>query len=376
MPPISASSVGLDQSLDSHRGVMIPGAAGQPVIDCDLHNQAPSTQALYPYLSEFWRDTVDQTGFKGPTDDVYPPGLPTSIRPGSRPDSGGRPGTTVEQVREQVLDPWNVELGILNCAYGVDGVHNPFAAEAFSRAANDWQIEHWLERESRLRGSIIVPVQHPDMAAAEIRRVGNHPGFVQVQLPARAERPYGNRRYLPIFEAAMEQDLVVAIQFGGSPGVPPTSAGWPTHYVEEWVGMAHVFQSQLMSLIAEGVFDRFPDLRVVCVESGWTWLPSLMWRLDKEWKGLRREVPWVKRAPSEYILENVRFTLQPVDAPAEPEFLLETLEQIGSDDILLFSTDWPHWQYDSPAEAFPLNLPPAQTQKILRDNARSFYRLR
>ena len=147
----------------------------------------------------------------------------------------------------------------------------------------------------------------------------------------------------------MEQDLVVAIQFGGSPGVPPTSAGWPTHYVEEWVGMAHVFQSQLMSLIARASSTDSLTSAIVCVESGWTWLPSLMWRLDKEWKGLRREVPWVKRAPSEYIRDNVRFTLQPTDAPPEPKFLLETLEQIGSDEILLFSTDWPHWQYDSPA---------------------------
>jgi uncharacterized protein len=138
--------------------------------------------------------------------------------------------------------------------------------------------------------------------------------------------------------------------------------------------MAHVFQSQLMSLVAEGVFDQFPELRIVCAESGWTWLPSMLWRLDKEWKGLRREVPWVKRAPSEYILEHVRFTLQPVDAPPEPQFLIETLEQIGSDDLLLFSTDWPHYQYDTPAEAFPLDLPPAQTAKILRENAVAFYR--
>jgi predicted TIM-barrel fold metal-dependent hydrolase len=346
----------------------------QPLIDCDIHNQIPGPRTLFPYLSDFWRETVEQTGFKGPTDETYPSAAPVSSAPGSRPDDGGLPGTSVDEVRSKVLDAWNVEIGILNCSYAVDGIHNPYGAEAFARAANDWQIEHWLEKEPRLRASIVVPVQHPDMAAAEIRRLGGNKGFVQVLLPARAERPYGNRRYLPIFEAALEQDLVVSIQFGGAPGVPPTSAGWPTYYIEEWVGMSHVFQSQVMSLISEGVFDRFPELRVVCVESGWTWIPSLMWRLDKEWKGLRREVPWVKRAPSEYIRDNMRFTLQPTDAPEHRAQLLEVVDQLGSDEMLLFSTDWPHWHFDTPEEAFPLDLPPAQARKILSENARAFYR--
>ena len=59
--------------------------------------------------------------------------------------------------------------------------------------------------------------------------------------------------------------------------------------------MAHIFQAQLTSLIAEGAFERFPELRVVLLESGFGWLPPLLWRLDKEWKGLRREIPWVKQ---------------------------------------------------------------------------------
>ena len=70
---------------------MTHGVHGQTVIDCDIHNQIPGPKALYPYLSEFWRDIVEQTGFKGPTDDAYPPGLPTSIRPGSWPEGAGAP---------------------------------------------------------------------------------------------------------------------------------------------------------------------------------------------------------------------------------------------------------------------------------------------
>jgi predicted TIM-barrel fold metal-dependent hydrolase len=138
--------------------------------------------------------------------------------------------------------------------------------------------------------------------------------------------------------------------------------------------MAQVFQTQILSLVVEGVFDRFPDLRMAMVEGGWTWLPSLMWRIDKDWKGLRREVPWNTDPPTRYIRERMRFTLQPMDAPENPHHLLQIIDQLGSDDLLMFSTDYPHWQFDSPDQALPAGLSPAQRSKILRENALNFYR--
>jgi predicted TIM-barrel fold metal-dependent hydrolase len=242
-------------------------------------------------------------------------------------------------------------------------------------AVNDWLIAEWLEKEPRLRASLVVPTHVPEMAAREIDRVGGHPGFVQVLLPVRSEAPYGNRRYLPIFEAAVRNNLVVSLQFGGSPGNPPTGSGWPSYYIEEYVGMAQVFQTQVLSLIVEGVFDRFPELRLALVESGWTWLPSLMWRIDKDWKGLRREVPWNTQVPSAYIRERMRVSLQPMDGPDDPAKLLQMIDQLGSDDLLMFSTDYPHWHFDEPAQALPAGLRPTLRSKILRDNARAFYQL-
>ncbi len=345
----------------------------ETVIDCDIHCTVPSIGALIPYLSEYWRETIAQTRFKGATDNYYPGGAALSARPGSTPE-GGPPGSDLDLLRTQALDGRNVELAILNCAYAVDGIRHPYGAAAIASAVNDWLIEHWLDKEPRLRASIVVPSHYPDLAVAEIDRVGDHPGFVQIFLPARSERPYGNRRYLPIYEAALRHDLVVSVQFGGSPGVPPTAGGWPSHYVEEYVGMAQVFQSQLMNIVVEGVFDRFPDLRMTFVEAGWTWLPAFLWRFDKEWKALRREVPWVKRPPTEYILEHVRFTLQPIDAPPDRQELMETLDQIGSDDVLLYSSDYPHWHDDDPA-GFPFDLPATRARKILSENARAWYRL-
>jgi predicted TIM-barrel fold metal-dependent hydrolase len=146
--------------------------------------------------------------------------------------------------------------------------------------------------------------------------------------------------------------------------------------------MAHVFQSQLTSLVSEGTFVELPDLRVTMVEGGWTWLPSLMWRLDKNWKGLRREIPWATQPPSEYIRQHVRFTTQPLDAPANPRFLRQIVDQLGSDELLMYATDYPHWHADDDGHdgkamptGLPIELSEERTRKILSENARAWYRL-
>ncbi len=347
----------------------------QGVIDADLNVVVPSSADLFPYLPEYWREQINQTGFKGPGESSYPASAETSARPEAKPD-GGPAGSSLALLQQQALDPWGTEIGILTCAYAVEAIHNPDAAVAMASAVNDWLIAEWLDKEPRLRASIVVPSQQPELAAREIDRVGGHPGFVQVYLPVRAEAPYGNRRYLPLLDAAVRNDLVVGIGFGGSPPNPPTPSGWPSYYMEEWAGMASIFQSQLMNLIFEGVFDRFPALRVTLIESGFTWLPSLLWRWNKEWKGLRPQTPWVRRLPSEYVHEHVRLTTQPWDAPPVEAQFLQIIDQLGSDELLLFSTDYPHWQYDTPEEALPpAGLPDALIAKIMRDNARTFYRL-
>ena len=342
-------------------------------IDCDVHAVVPSVEALFPYLGDFWREYIAQSGFKGPIDTPYPK-APTSAREGTAPEKGP-PGSSLELLRQQALDPWGSQLAILSCSYAVESIHNPDADLAIARAVNDWLIAEWLEKEPRLRASLVVPVQQPESAAREIDRIGDHPGFVQVYMPVRSTSPYGRREYHPIYEAAARHDLAVGLHFGGAPGNPPTAVGWPSFYMEEYAGMAQPFQSQLMSMVVEGVFDRFPTLRVACVESGWAWLPPFLWRFDKEWKGLRREIPWTKRLPSEYVRAHVRFTLQPIDGPPEGERMRHLIDQLGSDELLMFSSDYPHWHFDRASEALPAGLPDDLTRKIMAENARAFYRL-
>jgi predicted TIM-barrel fold metal-dependent hydrolase len=347
------------------------------MIDSDVHNEVPNAQVLFPYLADYWIEHITNTLFKGPTEHYYPPQSPVAARTGSSPPGGGPAGSTLALIQEQVLGPpgSGVDYAVLNCLYAIDSLHNPDAAVALASAVNDWQIAEWLDKEPRLRGSIVVPSQIPALAAQEIDRVAGHPGFVQVLLPARAQHPYGNRLFHPLWEAITRHDLVAGIHFGGTPGNPPTPSGWPSFFFEEYVGMAQVFATQLTSMVSEGVFDQFPTLRVSLLEAGFTWLPAHMWRFDKEWRNLRRLVPWVKRPPSEYIREHVRLTVQPLDAPGDARSLLQVVDQLGSEDMLLYATDYPHQHATDPEAALLRHLPPGVAQKIRSDNARTWYRL-
>lgn len=346
---------------------------GNGLIDCDVHNSIPSIEVLYPYLPDYWRDYIVERGVGSLEPNYYPSGAPLSSQPGSAPPFGP-PGSDLNLLRHQLLDSWGIDHAILNCLYGVHLIHNEDWAAAMAKAVNDWQMAEWLEKDPRLRASIIVPTQSPKMAAEEIERLGDHSGFVQVLLMVRTEMPLGKRHYWPIYEAAERHGLVVGVHAGGSPGNPITPVGWPSYYIEDYVSLAQAFQSQLVSIVSEGVFAKFTGLRVALIEGGFTWLPSLLWRFDKNWKGLRREVPWVDRLPSEVIHEHVRLTIQPVDEPPNQEHLLQTIEQIGSEEMLLFSTDYPHWHFDEREEVLPVTLPPELERKILGGNARAFYK--
>jgi hypothetical protein len=178
-----------------------------------------------------------------------------------------------------------------------------------------------------------------------------------------------------MWEAIARNNLVAGLHFGGVPGNPPTPSGWPSYFLEEYAGMAQVFQSQVVNIISEGVFDLFPTARVALLESGFTWVAPFMWRFDKEWKNLRRIVPWVKRPPSAYMREHFRIAIQPLDGPPNPRHLTQTIDQIGSEDMLIYASDYPHVHASEPEQSLLPDLPASLAQKIRSENARSFYRL-
>jgi uncharacterized protein len=124
-------------------------------------------------------------------------------------------------------------------------------------------------------------------------------------------------------------------------------------------------QANIISLVAEGVFEAFPTLKLVSVENGFGWIPSLMRRLDNAWTLLRSEVPQVKRPPSQYVREHVWLM-----------FTSQLLEQFGDmTSHILFASDYPHWDSDNPDTALPPYLPKPTLDAIYFENARALYGL-
>lgn len=346
------------------------------VIDTDIHPMY-NPERVADYLPEPWK-TRFLSGNRGPGTLGYwnPGGV---IRADSVTEEGERIGNDPHLLARHFLDEQNIAFGILNPESGIHIGTSPeldYSAALLS-ALNDHFIHDWLPVDPRYRLSITVGPNDPVAAAAEIRRVGGTPGVVQVVMGSGANMSYGHRFYHPIYEAAQEMGLPVAIH-PGNEGVgitgPTGAAGYASTYFEWHSGLVTSYITHLISLINEGVFVRYPDLHFVMIEGGVSWLPPLMWRMDKNWKALRMTVPWLTERPSATIERHVRLTTQPIEEPEDPAHLRQMLGMFDYRRMLMFSSDYPHWDGDTPDFAARF-IPKEGRDNVLRETARALYRL-
>jgi len=347
------------------------------IIDCDIHPYPKKRADMLQFLPANWREHIDTYGARGSQPFLGLMHIPRvqQARLDSMPEAGPA-GSDLKLMQKQLLDFYDIKYGVLQ-PFGPGGgqnLLNPGLANAICIAVNDWQLAYWLEPEPRLKGSLMVPQEDAVAAVAEIERRAGDRRFVQVTVHGRSAEPLGRRRYWPIYEAAVKAGLPVAIHSTGYGQYAPSGAGWMSFYIEEHHSYAHTMQTAITSLVMEGAFEQFPDLKFVVVEGGFGWAPALAWRLDKIWARNRSEVPNVKRPPSEYMRRNVWYATQPVEEPEVPAQLGEIVDWIGAD-RLLFATDYPHWDMDDPRYAFKYPLARDDQQRIFSLNARELYNL-
>jgi uncharacterized protein len=341
------------------------------IIDTDVHERA-ELPALVPYLEPMWQKYITDFGWVPERNLPYAQFAAGGLDRADAKLPDGRPGgSDLGLLRKQLLDEYDIDFAILTGWLDASALHPgwPEFKTALMTAYNTWQIEQWLDKDPRLLGSIHVNAHDPQGAAREIDRLGDHPKMAQAILYI-GDKAYGDPLYLPIFEAAARNNLPVGFHHSEN---SPTAFGYHRYFVEWHTLVCQVFMSTIISLIFNGVLDKFPELKIIMIEGGFTWAPHLMSRADQQWKQLHSEVPWVKRMPSQIIRDQVRFATQPTEEMSLERFL-QLIEWVESDELLCFSTDYPHWDFDSPYEALPLGIPVELKRKIFAENAQSLYR--
>jgi uncharacterized protein len=362
-----------------------PSYAG-PVIDVDIHQRWRAPQEILERLPRRWREYVaaSPTGARTallPAGATYPFQRGVNKRLDALPEDGATI-TDYSKLRSQLLDPYNVEVANLTFDIGQEVCrNNPYLSGAIARAMNDWVLETWVPRDARLRTAIVVPTAFPEEGAEEIHRLGDHPGVSEVLFSWNGlGKPLGFPAYDPIYRAAEEHGLPIAIHGAAGEvegGAAQTAGGGLPNSRLEW----HTLLQQptlthFASFVAHGTFEKFPNLRVLLVETGVAWVPGYLWSLDTHYPALRAESDWVRRLPSEYFRDHVKMSTQPLELTPRREQLIEVLEAFGGmEDLLCFASDYPHWDADDPFY-ITTRLPRRWLPKVFHDNARSFLRLK
>jgi predicted TIM-barrel fold metal-dependent hydrolase len=350
-----------------------------PIIDTDVHQMWESLDEIERHVPDRHRHRFrNTTGTLLPDVPLTPYGNPSGYR--TRDDlieEEGRRWTSPEKVRENHLDAHDVSYALLNGdALGINLLPNEDYAMALARAVNEWVRETWLPADDRFLASIYVPQQAPEAAADIIREYGDHPQFVQVIINSASHELFGKQTFWPLYEAAEEMGLPVAMHVasdGAGLSGTTTSAGHPSTYFEHHNIFPTTYMQQVNSLVCEGVFVEFPEPTVVAAEGGFLWAPHLMWRMDKNFKTCRKQVPWLDRAPSEYVRDHIKFTQQLVPEPPNLKYFKQFLEMISAEETLMFSSDFPHWDGTRQPGLPPLSS--ELTERIMYRTAMELYGL-
>lgn len=279
-----------------------------------------------------------------------------------------RPGKREDPDAEawlRFLDEHGITMSVLYPTAGLalGMVHLPDWAAALCQGYNDWLAESFTRLSSRLKGMALLSPQSPSAAAAELRRSVTEHAFLGGVLPAVTNNTmplYGAPVYDELWDQAQELDVPISIHGGISSnlGLDRLGSFAEAHCLEHPTAQ----MLQLTSMMFQGVFDRFPRLRVAFLEAGVGWVPFIMDRLDEDWEKFGRLAPNLKRAPSEHFKSGNLFFTTEVEERTLP-YVLELVRP----DVILWASDFPH---ERERDEFGGDLPRLRGREDLSDEAK------
>jgi predicted TIM-barrel fold metal-dependent hydrolase len=352
-----------------------------PIIDSDVHTVLTALDAgLQARLPKRWREYVELVGFRASVMPAMetPQTRPQAARKDSWPD-GGSPGSNPDFARAQLLDRYDESGAVLNeinaFVCGGSRRYPDELALHVARAFNDRRAETWLSHDPRWYGAMNLAFEVPG-AEQEIARLKESEfgdRWVMILLPPNNDKPMGHQKYWPIYEVAEHYNLPVGFHILGTGGATPMGA--PNSYFALHMDFGlHNFWL-VPSMIFEGVFERFPKLKIGLIELAWSWAMSYAWRLDSAYEVMRAEVPHLSKKPSEYMAEHFWYTTQPAEEPEEMQYLEDVIQQLYDTvgEKLMYASDYPHWDFDEPEFGVPPALPMDMRRKILGETAHEFF---
>jgi predicted TIM-barrel fold metal-dependent hydrolase len=299
------------------------------------------------------------------------------------PDPGGAGGGNVAVARSSYLDRYDLSRAIVchDAAAAFPAALDPDLGRELTRASNEWMLEVVLASDERLYGAIQVLTQMPTDAAAEIRHAASNRRWMAVMIGANPlGHPLGHPIYHPIYEAAAEVGFPIILQASSDTSIEvptyPTAGGMPATYTDLHTLSSQPLVTHLCSLIGRGVFEHWPDLKVLAVGGGVTWVAPFIWRFDSDFKAFRRDAPALTLKPSEYFARNVRVSTYPLEVVrGGPERIQRYL---GAEpllrDVLCYASGYPNRNFSTPGD-IEERLPSDWHQRILSGNAEQLFQL-
>lgn len=259
---------------------------------------------------------------------------------------------------QQFLDEdqiaWSVLYPTAGLTFGL--VRDKDWACALAAGYNDYLHERFTKPEKRLKGMALIPLQSIPDAVNELKRAVNELAFVGAVLPAVGLRqPFGDTKYFPVYEAAQELGVLLAVHAAPTQGIGVDSFD----RLIEVRALSHGFGQmiQMTSMVYNGVFDRFPRLKVAYAEAGCGWVPYLMERLDLEYEHRNTQVPECEKLPSEHLKSGRIF----IHCELEDRSIPQIADHVR-DDILFCATDFPH----EPRSEFRANIEKFMAREDIR----------
>jgi uncharacterized protein len=248
------------------------------------------------------------------------------------------------------------------------GLHPQVEVEvALARAYNRWLCERVLAHEPRLRSMLYLPFNDAEACYRMVKEFGEIKGVSGFMVTAARHRPVQHNSYMKTYALLEEMGLPLGFHAGYN---------WNEQSMEMMnkfisvhaIGFVFYNMVHLTNWIMNGLPERFPELKVLWIESGLAWVPFMMQRLDNEYMMRTSEAPALKRRPSDYMRE-MFFSSQPMEM-TDMGAIEQTFRMIKAETQLLYSSDYPHWDFDLPSTIYDLPFLSEQAKRnILGGNA-------